>query len=182
MCWTGTLSSMSRSDSLMMYASATRGFKSGGWNARAKSPSQLAPFSSENVWSYEGGIRSEWFNNRLRVNLTGFYSDITDFQLPSAYVDPVSGGIVFITQNFADMEVYGFEAELLANPVDNLTLFANIGIMESEYKNLAPSIVAQQYQCQNGITPAGRPRPPCAEGIVNPHGNIASPVRAPEHQ
>ena len=72
-------------------------------------------------------------------------------------------------------KIYGFEAELLANPVDNLTLFANIGIMESEYKNLDPAIVAQRQNClTNGLQ--------CAQGIVNPHGNIAPPVRAPEHQ
>ena len=162
-------------DNFMIYGSATRGFKSGGWNARGTAPGTLSPFSPEKIWNYEGGIRSEWFGNRLRVNLTGFYSDITDFQLPSAYTDPASGAIVFITQNFADLEVYGFEAELLANPVDNLTLFANIGIMESEYKNLDPAIVAQRQNCQtNGLQ--------CAQGIVNPHGNIAPPVRAPEHQ
>ena len=162
-------------DNFMIYGSATRGFKSGGWNARGTAPGTLSPFSAEKIWNYEGGIRSEWFGNRLRVNLTGFYSDITDFQLPSAYTDPASGAIVFITQNFADMEIYGFEAELLANPVDNLTLFANIGIMESEYKSLDPSIVAQRQNCQqNGLQ--------CAQGIVNPTGNIAPPVRAPEHQ
>jgi len=162
-------------DNFMIYGSATRGFKSGGWNARGTAPGTLSPFSPEKIWNYEGGIRSEWFGNRLRVNLTGFYSDITDFQLPSAYTDPASGAIVFITQNFADLEIYGFEAELLANPVDNLTLFANIGIMESEYKNLDPAIVAQRRNClTNGLQ--------CAQGIVNPHGNIAPPVRAPEHQ
>lgn len=161
-------------DNFMIYGSATRGFKSGGWNARGTAPGTLIPFSSEKIWNYEGGIRSEWFGNRLRVNLTGFYADITDFQLPSAYSSP-DGGIVFITQNFADMEIYGFEAELLANPVDNLTLFANIGIMESEYKNLDPSIVAQRENClENGLQ--------CAQGIVNPTGGIAPPVRAPEHQ
>ena len=148
-------------DNFMIYGSATRGFKSGGWNARGTAPGTLSPFSAEKIWNYEGGIRSEWFGNRLRVNLTGFYSDISDFQLPSAYTDPATGAIVFITQNFADMEVYGFEAELLANPVDNLTLFANIGIMESEYKNLDPAIVAQRQNClQNGLQ--------CAQGIVNP--------------
>ena len=95
--------------------------------------------------------------------------------MPSAYVNPTNGSITFITQNFADLEVYGFEAELLAKPVENLTLFANIGIMESEYKNLDPSIVAQRQNClSNGAQ--------CAQGIVNPHGNIAPPVRAPEHQ
>ena len=162
-------------DHFMIYAAATRGFKSGGWNARGTAAGTLSPFSSEKIWNYEGGIRSEWFGNRLRVNLTGFYSDITDFQLPSAYVNPVDGSITFITQNFADLEIYGFEAELLANPVENLTLFANIGLMGSEYKNLDPSIVAQQKDClQNNAQ--------CAQGIVNPYGNIAPPVRAPEHQ
>ena len=169
-------------DDFMIYASATRGFKSGGWNARGTAAATLTPFAPEKIWNYEGGIRSEWFDNRLRVNLTGFYSDISDFQLPSAYVNPVDGSITFITQNFADLEIYGFEAEILANPVDNLTLFANIGIMESEYKNLDAAILEQQFQCQNGITPMGRTSPPCAQGIVNPHGGIAPPVRAPEHQ
>ena len=162
-------------DNFMIYGAATRGFKSGGWNARGTAAATLTPFSPEKIWNYEGGIRSEWFDNKLRVNLTGFYSDITDFQLPSAYVNPTNGSITFITQNFADLEVYGFEAELLAKPVENLTLFANIGIMESEYKNLDPSIVAQRQNClSNGAQ--------CAQGIVNPHGNIAPPVRAPEHQ
>ncbi len=162
-------------DDFMVYASATRGFKSGGWNARGTAAATLTPFSSEKIWNYEGGIRSEWFDNKLRVNLTGFYSDITDFQLPSAYVNPVDGSITFITQNFADLEVYGFEAELLANPVDNLTLFANIGIMESDYKNLDPSIITQRQNCLTN-------RLQCAQGIVNPYGNIAPPVRSPEHQ
>ena len=162
-------------DNFMIYAAATRGFKSGGWNARGTAAGTLSPFSAEKIWNYESGIRSEWFGNRLRVNLTGFYSDITDFQLPSAYVNPVDGSITFITQNFADLEIYGFEAELLANPVENLTLFANIGLMESEYKNLDPSIVAQQQNCV-------RNNAQCAQGIVNPHGSIAPPVRAPKHQ
>ena len=163
------------SDNFMVYGSATRGFKSGGWNAREPQAQRLAPFSAEKIWSYEGGIRSDWLANRLRVNLTGFYSDVTDFQLPAAYTDPVSGAIVFLTQNFADLEIYGFEAELLANPVDNLTLFANIGIMESEYKNLDASIVAQRENClTNGMQ--------CGQGIINASGGIAPPVRAPEHQ
>ncbi len=162
-------------DDFMVYASATRGFKSGGWNARGTAAATLTPFSAEKIWNYEGGIRSEWLDKKVRVNLTGFYSDITDFQLPSAYVNPVDGSIAFITQNFADLEVYGFEAELLANPVDNLTLFANIGIMESDYKNLDPSIITQQGIC---LTTGEQ----CAQSIVNPYGNIAPPVRSPEHQ
>ncbi|MBT8445980.1 MAG: TonB-dependent receptor, partial [Gammaproteobacteria bacterium] len=162
-------------DDIMLFGSATRGFKSGGWNARSGPASQQTPFDSEIVWSYELGARTEWWDNRIRANITAFYTDVEDFQLPSAFNDPATGAIVFITQNFADLEVKGLEFEFLAAPVDNLTLYANIGLMDSEYKNLNPSIIAQQARCSTmGMN--------CAEGIVNETGGIADPVRAPDYQ
>jgi iron complex outermembrane receptor protein len=81
---------------------------------------------------------------------------------------------VFITRNFADMENYGLETELLWSPTDPLTIFANLGLQSAEYKNLDPSIIAQQANCiQNGAQ--------CNQGIVDPNGNIADPVRAPDY-
>ncbi len=162
-------------DDLMFYGSATRGFKSGGWNARSGPASQQTPFDSEIVWSYEIGARTEWFDNRLRANITAFYTDVEDFQLPSAFNDPGTGAIVFITQNFADVEVKGLELEFLAAPVENLTLYTNIGLLDSEYQNLNPAIIAQQDRCRNMAMN-------CAEGIVNETGGIADPVRAPDYQ
>ena len=163
------------SDNLMIYASATRGFKSGGWNARGGGANTLLPFSPEKIWNYEGGIRSEWLDNRLRVNLTGFYSDISDLQLLSGYTDPVSGGIVFITRNPADLRIVGFEGEILASPTDGFTLFANVGVMDTKYKNLAQIIIDQQQNCLNNNVG-------CGQSIVNPSGGIAPSVRAPEYQ
>ncbi|MGI9229649.1 MAG: TonB-dependent receptor [Gammaproteobacteria bacterium] len=207
-------------DDLLLYVSATRGFKSGGWNARGVQAERLLNFAPEKVWNYEGGMRSEWLDGKLRINLTGFYTDISDYQLPSAF-ETATGGIAFITRNFADLEVYGFEAEITAHPMEELTVFANIGIQDARYNNLDPAIVAQQARCNPGVlsipnpvldpddpmynpdapnnTPArivdpmhltgmspnaGLPRIAvnCAQGIVNPIGNIAPPVRAPEHQ
>ncbi|MEM7284108.1 MAG: TonB-dependent receptor, partial [Pseudomonadota bacterium] len=163
-----------QSDDVMWYVSATRGFKSGGWNARGTLAETLQPFSAEKVWNYEGGLRSDWADGRFRLNLTAFTADVEDFQLPSAFTDP-NGGITFITRNFADLDINGVEAEIMALPTDNLTLFANIGVLDSEYTNLDPSIVAQQANCQqNGLQ--------CAQGIVDPNGDIADPVRAPEYQ
>jgi len=167
------------SDDVMWYASATKGFKAGGWNARGTTADQLIPFAPEYVWTYEGGLRSEWLDNKLRMNLTVFQTDVEDFQVPSAFTDPVSGAIVFITRNFADMDVSGAELEFFAVPTDNLTLFANIGFMDSKYTNLDSSITDQQAACRAAV-PAGSA--PCAQGIVNPVGDIAPPTRAPESQ
>lgn len=162
-------------DDFMIYASATRGFKSGGWNARGTTAPSLQPFSEEKVWSYEAGLRSEFAGNRARFNATVFFSDVEDFQLPSAFNDPVTGSPTFITRNFADLEVQGVELEFLALPFDNLTVFINLGLLDAEYKNLDPSIVAQQQTCRTtGMQ--------CAQGIVNPNGDIAPPVRSPDYQ
>jgi iron complex outermembrane receptor protein len=163
------------SDDVMWYGSATKGFKAGGWNARGTTADQLVPFDPEFVWTYEAGLRSELLDNKLRVNLTVFQTDVEDFQVPSAFTDPSSGAIVFITRNFADLDVSGAEIELFAVPTDNLTLFANIGLMDSEYTNLNSAITDQQAECRTMDTR-------CSQGIVNPVGDIAPPTRAPESQ
>lgn len=162
------------SNDLNFYGSATRGFKSGGWNARGTTPDQLQPFAPEVVWSYEAGMRSEWFENQLRLNLTAFFTEVSDFQLPTAF-ETTSGAIQFITKNFADLENKGVEIEIVAIPVENLTLLANIGFQDAEYTNLGQEILDQQALCQGGTASA------CGNGIVDANGNIAEPTRAPEY-
>ena len=162
------------SDELNFYGSATRGFKSGGWNARGTTPDQLQPFGPEIVWSYEAGMRSEWLENRLRVNVTAFYADVGDFQLPTAF-ETTSGAIQFITKNFADLENKGVELEVIAQPTDNLTLLANIGFQDGEYTSLGQEILDQQADCLGGVTTA------CNQGIVTADGGIADPTRTPDY-
>ena len=161
------------SDELNFYVSATRGFKSGGWNARGTSPDLLLPFTAEKVWSYEGGMRWD-VSTDMRLNMTAFYTDVTDFQLPAAFTG-TSGEPVFITQNFADLEVKGFELELLSSPIDNLTLLMALGLQDSRYNNLDSSIVEQQADCVGGDADA------CGVGIIDLTGKVAPPVRSPDY-
>jgi iron complex outermembrane receptor protein len=160
------------SDDVNLFASATRGFKSGGWNARGTAPAANIPFAPEKVWSYELGLRSEWFDRKLRLNLTAFKLDIEDLQTPSAFTAP-SGAISFVTQNFAGLDNKGIEAELIWQPVEDLTLFTFVGTQDAKYKDIDAVILAQQVNCRtNGLQ--------CNQGIVNPMGDIAEPVRAPD--
>ena len=173
--WTPRLAvNFTPTDDQMYFASVTKGFKSGGWNARGTTPDQIIPFSKEEVLSYELGAKTEWFEDRVRVNLTGFYYDVSDFQLPTGFASETQG-IIFITQNFADLETYGLELEVLTNPVDNLTLFATAGWQDSEYKKLDPSIIAQQQACLGGDATQ------CGVGIITDNGDIADPVRTPDY-
>jgi iron complex outermembrane receptor protein len=165
-------------DDLMAFASATRGFRSGGWNARGTAPDTIQPFGPEKVWSYELGLRSDWFDGRLRANVTGFHYNADDFQLPSAFTT-AAGAIQFLTRNFAAVRNSGVEVELVAAPVERLNVFASVGLQDAEYRDLAPGIVAQQTSCRTALAAntAAIIARDCGVGIVTRAGGIADPVR-----
>ena len=186
---------------ILIFASATRGFKSGGWNARGSANNTLLPFNPEKVWSYEVGGKTEFLDHRLRVNVTGFYLDTKQLQTPSAFIDPVSGAATFITQNFADYRNKGLELEISAVPFKGLSVYANAGYQDDKYKvsdTLLPNrfgvkaVRQQQLDCRAqlalGRVPIGggaiggvvNNAVDCAVGIVDARGNIATPVRTPK--
>ena len=179
-------------DDILLFASATRGFKSGGWNARATNVSTFLPFGPEKVWSYETGIKSDWFNRRVRANLTFFYTDVSDLQTPSAILN-ANGSATFITRNFADMRNKGVEAEFTFVPVNGLNLYVNGGYQDAEFRidKNAPafdefgvqSVYAQQQACLAALAAGNVPgvgTSPCGAGIVAADGSIAKPTRTPK--
>ncbi len=97
------------SDDLFLYASVTRGFKSGGFNIGSL---QNEPFDQELTWSYEAGLRSEFLDGAVRLNATGFYYDVSDLQVQTV----VNNSIV--VNNAAGAEVYGLEINAVIEPVD----------------------------------------------------------------
>ena len=161
------------SDDVGVFASATKGFKSGGWNARGTRADRIVPFGRELVWSYEAGVRSVLFNDVLRFNVTGFFLDTKDLQTPSAFVDG-SGSIQFITRNFADYRNKGVEIEADFAPVKGLNIYAAAGFQDDEYRNLDPSILAQLAACP------GNPGANAGLGIVAPNCTVSEPVRTPD--
>jgi len=124
------------SDDIFVYASYSQGFKSGGFNSFGLTPA----FAPEEIDAFEGGIKSEWFNNRLRANLAGFYYDYSDLQVR---VGVPTGGVNI--QNAAGAEVQGGELELSAVPIDGLTLTANFAYLDAEFtEGTLPAVPADQ--------------------------------------
>jgi iron complex outermembrane recepter protein len=66
--------------SLMSYVSATRSFKSGGFNLAALPGQPLPPFLPEQLTSYEVGLKTETFNDRLRFNIAYYHYDYKNIQ------------------------------------------------------------------------------------------------------
>ncbi len=188
------------SDDVLVFASATRGFKSGAQAARATLVRQLLPVGPEKVWSYEIGAKTEWFDRRLRLNATAFVQDTQDFQAGTGFVNPQTGALTFVTRNLADLENRGFELELVARPVPPLTLTLAAGLQDIKYVLpsgrppvdsfgfLSPQ--AQLAECRAALngqasplnfpgTAVARAQGNCS-GIVTNRGELAKPVRTPE--
>ena len=119
------------SDTVMGYVSATRGFKSGGWNARGVVGFDLQPFGPETLWAYEAGLRGDFLNNRLRANLTAFVTDLEDLQTTS-----LTPSGAFLTTNAGGLDVQGLEFEITYLPTDNWDIFFAGGLQDAKYTDL----------------------------------------------
>ena len=116
-----------------LYASVSRGVKSGGFTTyNTLVPEQADPFQPEVLWSYEAGVKSELFNNTLRLNAGGFYYDYRDQQIQGFYIDPVFGAVGQIV-NVEKSKIYGGEVELTWEPISNFTISQSIGYKTGEF-------------------------------------------------
>jgi iron complex outermembrane receptor protein len=137
---------------VMTYASAAEGEKNGGYNGRASSVAEFTRFEPEKVWAYEGGLRSEWLSQRLRVNATGFYSDYRGFQIQinRSTIDPVSGLPVAFSYvgNMPKATIKGGEFSVTAVPLANLLVSAGLGLTDGKYVSIntgAPVTTSSQF-------------------------------------
>ncbi len=110
-------------DNVNLYASATKGFKSGGFNLLAVQPG----FAPEKVWSYEVGAKTEFFNRRLTVNGDVFYYDYKNIQVGQIV------NLQSVITNAAAATVKGSEVEVKYRPVAALDLGASLAYLDATY-------------------------------------------------
>lgn len=132
-----------------LYASATNGFKSGGFNLLAIQPG----FEPEKVWNFEAGVKSTLADGLVVLNANVFYADYKDMQV--GQVVNLSATIT----NAGAATLYGAEMELRARPSDNFNLGATLAFLETEYDNFC----------------TGDPTQPAA--VADPTCDTANPIQ-----
>lgn len=195
--WTPSVAlSFAATDGLNVYASASRGYRAGGWNAGALSRGAFATTEAETAWTYEAGLTSLWMDGRLRLNLSGFLLNASDMQAPMALEDAVTGAVTAVTGNAADFRNHGVELEVAAMPLDGLTLGASVIWQDARYSvsdavgtngQGLKTVRQQQLDCAADLAAGLLPLAPgayraqnCAVGLVTADGQIAAPVRTPD--
>ena len=137
--WTPTLSLQKQLDpQTMLYASASRGFKSGGFNGRANTAAETksAEYNPEYVWTYELGMKWRSADNKLQANLAAFHSDYTDFQARVSEVQnpgSITPTFAFPVINAAKLKMDGIEFEGAAVLGQGTRLSAQVGYMDARY-------------------------------------------------
>lgn len=148
-------------DDALAYFTYSRGFKSGGWNGRGGTASTLGPYEPETVDGFELGLKSEWFDNRLRGNLALFLNKYKDLQ--RTIIRPLPGAInpqETVTQNAADATIKGIELELIAIPVEGLQINGNVAYLDAKYSAFCADLNGSSFF-------ATAPTSPCGGAVFN---------------
>jgi iron complex outermembrane receptor protein len=130
-------------DDSLLYASAGRGFKSGGFNGRANTPGETGAYDPEYVWTYEIGSKNTLADGTVRLNGAVFYSDYTDFQARVSEVvnpDAPVPNFSFPVLNAGKLGIYGAELEAFWVPIDGLTLQAQVGYLNAYYGEFTETV------------------------------------------
>lgn len=165
-------------DDVMSYVTVATGSRPPGIFARPVTVYQLTPIPSEKLISYETGLKSDFFDHRLRVNLAAYYTDysnylayLSDWQclgqsgtptpvvLPS--LCPPGGSVTWGLYTTIHAQDEGGEAEITAEPLPGLTFNLNGGFNDF----------------QSGVTQPGQPGYIAPGNLIQPKWNIAAGVQ-----
>ena len=118
------------SDEILMYFSATSGYRSGGYNLVFFS--NTASYDPEELIAYEIGYKTQFLDNTLQINGSFYLYDYDNIHTVATEVTSLGGTSTSVLE--ADgAEVLGIETEVLWLATDNLTVGGNVSFTPSEY-------------------------------------------------
>jgi iron complex outermembrane receptor protein len=118
----------------LWYGSYSKGFRAGGLSPLSSDPSQppLVGYLPEYSNNFETGIKNNWLNNKLILNIALFYTKVTDAQVPSLILPDA----ITITKNTGQLSSKGLEAELMFIPTKGVLLQYAFGTTSASYDKL----------------------------------------------
>ncbi|ARR54757.1 TonB dependent receptor [Rhizorhabdus wittichii DC-6] len=117
----------------MIYVRRATGYRGGGFTGVPATALAVSTADPETVGAWEFGSKNDFFNHRLRINLSVFRNKFQDLQ--RVITVPVDVAPFFVQRllNVASGITQGAEVELQARPVSGLTLRANLGYLDAKY-------------------------------------------------
>ncbi|AXU21007.1 TonB-dependent receptor (plasmid) [Novosphingobium sp. THN1] len=121
---------------VMVYASWSRGYRSGGFSPRAATAATAStPFQPETVDAYEVGVKLSAFDRKLELNLAGFVSDYKDMQQNLTVPGGPTGNQTITGNVPGGALIKGIEADGTLRLTENFRITGSIAIMDSHFRN-----------------------------------------------
>lgn len=131
------------STDLLLFGNISTGYKSSGYNSGGGTPSLTVVdgngdlvstrrlFDRETVTNYELGVKSSWWDRRIKANVTLFSMDIAGFQ------DRAFDGVSFIVRNAGELRQQGVEMDLSIAPSRDFSISGSVAYLDSEFTDFA---------------------------------------------
>lgn len=121
--------SYSLTSAAMVYASAGRGFRAGGFNANDRI---TGVYKAETDWSYELGSKTSWLDNRLQADASLFYTE--DYNRQIYILDQLTASET-VANPVARARIDGVELDLRAVPFGGLEVSLDTGLQDSRIQS-----------------------------------------------
>ena len=157
---------------VMAYLGYSRGFKGGLFNPVVLPGAPIDDaVNPETLDAYTVGLKSEYFQHRLRVNVEGFYYHYKNIQ-----VEQILSAVSHIT-NAARATIKGIDLDISAVPVDRLTVTASLEAMQGQYNSFPDGTFFVYNPVTGGnctFVVAAPPAPVPCGGATPPHYNAVT--------
>lgn len=143
-------------DDILVYAKTAKGFRSGGQNLRAPNTASFIPFAPEVAYSYEVGFKGEFLDNRVRLNVAAYTSDVNGIQRSTLVsVPPVPPatvpGTATLLGNAGKARIRGLEAELTAVLFEGFTVQASGALVDPKYVRYSDLTGDRSFERFSGV-------------------------------
>lgn len=126
--------------SKMAYFRFAQGYATGGFVGFPQSPTGFGTYQPETNDAYELGIKTEWFDRRLRFNVNLFRNELQDLQVAGTLPAPPPVFYQQLTRNAASAVVKGAEFQIGLKPWNGLDIYSNIGYLDVKYKTYSGTV------------------------------------------
>lgn len=165
-----------------VYARYARGFRDGGANVRSNI---FSAYNPETLDSYEIGLKSQWFDHRVTLNVAGFHN-IVNNQQQSLQSNPSVDPSLTDTFNVpAKYKTSGVEVELSVRPTSRLKLSGNYTYLHSNLRFVGiDKGTIHSFPLNNPTFNAlGQLIPSAADVLAHPNASFIQlyPLGSPKH-
>jgi iron complex outermembrane receptor protein len=137
-------------EDIMLYGSYTRGYKGPAFNVffNHTAPNNAQPIDEELSDSFEIGVKSQFWDRRVQLNVAAFSVEYDGFQANNFVL--INGATVSNLTNAGTVKSEGFEADLVINPVGGLNLRASAAYADARVKEFNPNPLTNAPSAING--------------------------------